>query len=215
MASCVPVRRGLIRPAGTWRALARTAALLVILVGHACRAAQRELIDVSDYVNIEDIEPAGACTSGCVRTVVEAVARVKGEIECDLRVQNLLDHTKDDVRGGALNVVHSCSDSEGNLAYQVRRRALDLNQWSRRFETLLLFTNMLPVVCCCTIIQVLRGRDFFGTITNESACEALFAAYSYVSLVLARADFGTQSLVYEILYADTFLRRSPCTCKHK
>lgn len=38
------------------------------------------------------------------------------------RVQNLLDFTEDDVKGGSLNVVHSCSDEEGELMYQVRKK---------------------------------------------------------------------------------------------
>lgn len=79
--------------------------------------SQRQLIDVNDIITAEDI--AGECANGCVRYLTRAVAGVTGETECDLRVQNLLDHTKNDVDGGTLNVVHACSDADGNLVYQV------------------------------------------------------------------------------------------------
>lgn len=84
-----------------------------------CSAALRELVDVTDDIQDLDWEVGGQCADGCVRQLVDAVASVSGEIDCDLRVQNLLDHTKEDVVGGMLNVVHSCMDSSGNAVYQV------------------------------------------------------------------------------------------------
>lgn len=82
-------------------------------------AVQRTLVDITDYIESEDLEQTGDCVKGCVRQVANAEARAWGEVDCELRVENLLDHTKDDVAGGALNVVHSCADADGNLIYQV------------------------------------------------------------------------------------------------
>lgn len=95
-------------------------ACLTLLQIRSCWAGSRTyLLDVSDDIEVRDLELGGECENGCVRRVASAVARATGEIDCDLRVQNLLDHTKEDVAGGALNVVHSCSDAEENLMYQV------------------------------------------------------------------------------------------------
>lgn len=95
-------------------------ACLTLLQIQSCRAGSRTyLLDVSDDIEVRDLELGGECENGCVRRVASAVARATGEIDCDLRVQNLLDHTKEDVAGGALNVVHSCTDAEGKLMYQV------------------------------------------------------------------------------------------------
>lgn len=86
-----------------------------------CLGVSRDLGLTGDFV-----AAGGSCEGGCVRTVVDAVAISLGEVDCDpplggLRVENLLDHTKEDVMGGALNVVHYCSDAEGELVYQARR----------------------------------------------------------------------------------------------
>lgn len=78
-----------------------------------------ELIDVYDVIQAEDLQSGGNCGTGCVRELSYAVASVAGEAKCDVVVQNLLDHQKSDVRGGTLNIVHACTDSEGNLKYQV------------------------------------------------------------------------------------------------
>lgn len=84
----------------------------------ACRAARVALLDVTDEVDAGDIERGGECEVGCVRRY-SAVAAASGEIDCDLRVLNMLDHTTNDVAGGALNVVHSCTDADGSPKYEV------------------------------------------------------------------------------------------------
>lgn len=83
-------------------------------------ACQRLLLDTYDGIFMDDLDVGGACKNGCTREVVGAVAAVTGETDCELRVQNLLDHTQQDVQGGTLNVVHSCIDENQNLQYQVR-----------------------------------------------------------------------------------------------
>lgn len=95
--------------------------MLAMCEWRSCQAAQRTLLDVTDHVEAEDVEQSGNCVGGCVRQVVDAVAPALGQIDCELRVENFLDHTDQDVAGGSLNVVHSCTDADGNLLYQVRR----------------------------------------------------------------------------------------------
>lgn len=104
-----------------WNALF-LACLAVFQIQHCRAGSPVYLLDVTDDVEVRDLELGGQCESGCVRRVASAVARSAGEVDCDLRVQNLLDHTEEDVAGGALNVVHSCTDAEGNLMYQVGQR---------------------------------------------------------------------------------------------
>eukprot|EP00903_Cladosiphon_okamuranus_P014756 g13673.t1 len=104
------------------------AALLALgafaLLPAPCAGILRDLGLTADSVESEHIAQGGSCADGCVRTVVDAVAISLGEVDCDpesgLRVENLLDHTDEDVMGGALNVVHYCSDAEGELMYQAR-----------------------------------------------------------------------------------------------
>lgn len=94
--------------------------MLVALGTPTCHSLLRHLGDASDSVSSQDLEAGGDCPNGCVRTVVNAQASVVGEIDCDLRVQNLLDHIDEDVVGGAMNVVHSCTNDAGDLLYEVR-----------------------------------------------------------------------------------------------
>lgn len=104
-----------------WRIAVKIATVMLAMCKwRSCEAAQRTLMDITDHVEAEDLELSGNCGGGCVRQVVDAVAPALGEIDCELRVENLLDHTDQDVAGGSLNVVHSCSDADGNLLYQVR-----------------------------------------------------------------------------------------------
>lgn len=114
-AAGAPVRRT------CWRTAKIATVMLAMCEWRSCQAAQRTLLDITDHVEAEDVEQSGNCVGGCVRQVVDAVAPALGEIDCELRVQNLLDHTDQDVAGGNLNVVHSCTDADGNLLYQVRR----------------------------------------------------------------------------------------------
>lgn len=129
--------QGLEGSARRWRAARAITVLLAMCETRSCFAAQRILMDVTDVVTTEDLEQSGNCGSGCVRKVVDAVAPALGEIDCELRVENLLDHTDQDVAGGSLNVVHSCSDAEGNALYQVRhglavrKTACSSSLWSR------------------------------------------------------------------------------------
>lgn len=95
----------------------------IALVPTPCLGILRDLGLTADAVGSEHVAQGGSCANGCVRTVVDAVAISLGEVDCDLgglRVENLLDHTDEDVMGGALNVVHYCSNVEGELMYQVR-----------------------------------------------------------------------------------------------
>lgn len=108
------------------RRIVQAATLAVVLASRNCLAVQRALADTTDFVESDDLEPGGSCENGCVRQVVDAVARASGQVDCELRVQNLLDHTRDDAVGGALNVVHSCTDADGNLRYQVSEKG---QQW--------------------------------------------------------------------------------------
>lgn len=94
-------------------------ALSFTLLPQGCWAAIRTLFDTSDTISSQNLQSGGGCENGCVRRVVDAVARAYGDIKCELRVQNLLDHIQEDVTGGALNVVHSCLDADGNPRYQV------------------------------------------------------------------------------------------------
>ena len=103
-----------------WRTAKIATVMLAMCEWRSSQAAQRTLMDITDHVEAEDLELSGNCGGGCVRQVVDAVAPALGEIDCELRVENLLDHTDQDVAGGSLNVVHSCSDADGNLLYQVR-----------------------------------------------------------------------------------------------
>lgn len=100
--------------------------LLGGLLPAPCLGVLRDLGLTADAVDSDHVSPGGSCESGCVRTVVDAVAISLGEVDCGelggLRVENLLDHTDEDVMGGALNVVHYCSNAEGELMYQVRER---------------------------------------------------------------------------------------------
>lgn len=98
----------------------RAAVLLVAFGAPACLGVLRRLGSTSDAVVAADIEAGGPCEGGCVRTVVDAEVYAAGEIDCELRVENLLDHTDEDVKGGSLNVVHSCTNADGDLMYQVR-----------------------------------------------------------------------------------------------
>lgn len=103
------------------------AALLLGALGlpTPCLGVLRDLGLTADYVDSEHVAQGGSCETGCVRTVVDAVAISLGEVDCDLelgglRVENLLDHTDEDVKGGALTVVHYCSNADGDLLYQAR-----------------------------------------------------------------------------------------------
>ncbi|CAM9167327.1 unnamed protein product, partial [Ectocarpus sp. 8 AP-2014] len=98
--------------------LARAAVLLVAFGAPACLGVLRRLGSTSDAVVAADIEPGGPCEAGCVRTVVNAEVYAAGEVDCELRMENLLDHTDEDVLGGSLNVVHSCTNAAGDLLYQ-------------------------------------------------------------------------------------------------
>lgn len=105
-----------------WWRLALLAMVTAILDLPSRSTAQRVLADISDHIFSDDLESGGNCVNGCVREVaIDSVAVADGEVFCDeIRVQNLLDFTAGDVRGGAINVVHSCTDAEGNIFYQVR-----------------------------------------------------------------------------------------------
>ena len=116
-----------------WRTAKLATVMLAMCELRSCQAAQRTLLDITDYVEAEDLEQGGNCGDGCVRQVVDAVAPALGEIDCELRVENLLDHTDQDVAGGTLNVVHSCADADGNLMYQVRRVREERRGHSSRF----------------------------------------------------------------------------------
>ncbi|CAB1113376.1 unnamed protein product [Ectocarpus sp. CCAP 1310/34] len=98
--------------------IARAALLLVAFGAPACLGVLRRLGSTSDAIVAADIEPGGPCDAGCVRTVVNAEVYAAGEVDCELRVENLLDHTDEDVLGGSLNVVHSCTNAAGDLLYQ-------------------------------------------------------------------------------------------------
>lgn len=99
------------------RWLITTSVYLVLCMRHA--VCQRIILDTFDNISTEDLEVGGACVNGCTREVVKSVAAVWGETNCELRVQNLLDHIEQDVEGGTLNIVHSCFDQNQNLQYQV------------------------------------------------------------------------------------------------
>lgn len=103
-----------------WSLLARAAVLLVAFGAPGCLGVLRRLGSTSDAVVASDIEAGGPCEGGCVRTVVDAEVYAIGEVDCELRVENFLDHTDEDVVGGSLNVVHSCTNADGDLMYQVR-----------------------------------------------------------------------------------------------
>lgn len=85
------------------------------------------LLDLDDVIREEDIQAGGSCVNGCVRRLSNAVAAVEGQGDCDLVVQNLLDHRDTDVRAGTLNIVHVCTGADGDLKYQVNPR-LPLSQ---------------------------------------------------------------------------------------
>lgn len=106
-----------------WRSA--SAAVLLGLAPAPCLGILRDLGLTVDSVDDQHLAQGGSCESGCVRTVVDSVAVSLGEVDCDLpvgglRVENLLDHVKEDVMGGALNVVHYCSNADGKLLYAVR-----------------------------------------------------------------------------------------------
>lgn len=94
---------------------------LLVLCGllPACLGTLRVLGDLNDTIGSDDLEPGAVCENGCVREVVNGVAVSLGEVDCELLVQNLLDHTNEDVSSGALNVVHSCTNADGDLLYEV------------------------------------------------------------------------------------------------
>lgn len=97
--------------------------LLVVLLCGApptCLGALRAIGDFTDTISSDDLGTGAVCANGCVREVMSGVAVSIGEVDCDLQVQNLLDHTEGDVLGGALNVVHSCTNADGDLLYEVR-----------------------------------------------------------------------------------------------
>lgn len=125
---------------------ARGAAVLLVLGAPTCLGLLRHLGDTSDSVSALDFEAGGACEDGCVRTVVNAETPALGEVDCALRVQNLLDHYDGDVEGAALNVVHSCSNEDGELLYEVR----DRKSFGRS-----------RCICCCTqqVFFSRRGRQ--------------------------------------------------------
>lgn len=99
----------------------KAAALLVVLCSTppACLGALRDLGCVTDTIESDDLGQGAVCENGCVREVTSGVAVSVGEVDCELLVQNLLDHTDGDVSGGALNVVHSCTNADGDLLYEV------------------------------------------------------------------------------------------------
>lgn len=116
-------------------------AALLLLVGALCGlpapclGVLRDLGLTADFVDSEHVARGGSCADGCVRTVVDAVAISLGEVPCDLgglRVENLLDHTTEDVLAGALTVVHYCSNSDGELMYQARETKEKRARFSRR-----------------------------------------------------------------------------------
>ncbi|CAM9857841.1 unnamed protein product, partial [Scytosiphon promiscuus] len=100
------------------RAFRQGAAAFLVLGTPTCLGVLRHLGDTNDSVSLSDLEAGGSCQDGCVRTVVNAQAQGVGEVDCALRVQNLLDHYDADVVGSALNVVHSCTNDEGDLLYE-------------------------------------------------------------------------------------------------
>lgn len=93
---------------------------MVILLHATFGMGSQALIDVADVITAEDIQVGGPCVNGCVRRLSKAVLPVAGEADCDLVVQNLFDHKRSDVHGGTLNIVHSCTDANGDLRYQVK-----------------------------------------------------------------------------------------------
>lgn len=98
-----------------------TLLLVVLLCGapSTCLGALRAIGDFTDTISSDDVGTGAACANGCVREVMSGVVVSVGEVDCDLQVQNLLDHTDGDVSGGALNVVHSCTNADGDLLYEV------------------------------------------------------------------------------------------------